>query len=92
MSKLRGNIIEPEIKQNKIINTCGWGGISKFKCGICGFHTRVLLKDGGDDNAKPQMIMHVIDEHPEYCYSCDNCLCFFPSKRDFKDHNCKILP
>lgn len=72
----------------KLYCDCGWKSLSKFKCNICYAEECIDIdtKTETYDKAKPLIFEHIINNHPEYCYVCDNCPQLFCNKGDLTKH------
>lgn len=56
---------------NRLYYDCGWKDIASYKCNICGDRNEVDRKENESYSiAKPGIIQHIINQHPEYCYKC----------------------
>ena len=73
----------------RLFQDCGWRGEAKYRCNICDHYISYYKQeDERYDIIKPQIIEHIINEHPEFCYKCD-CGLLFASKGDFNKHKHK---
>ena len=56
---------------------------SEFKCNVCNHNVNECGIGNNYDFCKPQIIEHVIYNHPLHCYSCGKCEQLFVFKKDF---------
>ena len=74
----------------KLYKDCGYKSHSSFKCGICDYEVYENLEEGEKyDKCKPKMIEHIINKHPNFCYSCSYCNNLFCNQEGFKNHVCE---
>ena len=64
-----------EITETRIISRlyfdCGWKSIASFRCNVCSYRNEYHKKENESyDIAKSDIIQHLINKHPEYCYKC----------------------
>ena len=90
----RKNTVVKTIK--RLYQDCGWKQTSIYRCNVCqkqeSLRPRPIPANGEFDYsvAKPLIVQHIKEAHPEYCYQCKNgCGENFCTKMDKKFHETK---